>query len=100
VIADEIGPDHQRAATAFRRIIDGTTLAASSAHPGGLSRIAYPVSLVDSAGCSGVQAADLVAYVVRRQIEETGAAPQARRLAKSLRNALTPALKHLAKWRP
>jgi hypothetical protein len=38
-VADEIGPDHERATTAFRRIIDGTTLAASSAHPGRLSRV-------------------------------------------------------------
>jgi hypothetical protein len=66
---------------------------------GGGRGIAFPVSLVDSVDCSGVQAADLVAYTVRRQAEETGAAPQTRRLAKSLCNRLTPALKHSAKWR-
>jgi hypothetical protein len=43
----------------FFGFVGGTTLAPSLAHPGGLSRIAYPVSLVDSAGCSGVRAADL-----------------------------------------
>jgi hypothetical protein len=100
VVADEIGPDPGRAAQAFRRIIDGTTLAASSAHPGALARVAEPVSLVESSGHTGVQAADLVAYIVRRQAEGVAASPQARRLAQSLRNVLTPAVRYSAKWMP
>jgi hypothetical protein len=75
-------------------------MAASSAHPGPLQHIAGPVQLVDSTGHSGVQAADLVAHIVRRHIEETTTAASSRRLARSLYHTILPAVEHCAKWRP
>jgi hypothetical protein len=100
IVADEIGPDLRRSQAAFARIVDGTTLAASSTHPGPLTHISGPISLVESRLHSGVQAADMVAHIVRRHLEETGAAPPARRLARSLHNTICPALGHCGKWRP
>ena len=58
------------------------------------------VGLVDSRDHAGVQAADLVAYIVRRHTEATAAGQPARRLAQSLYNTLLPALGYSNKWRP
>jgi hypothetical protein len=100
VIADEIGPDEKPSASAFTRIIEGTTLGASSSHPGPLHHMLGPVRLVNSAEDSGVQAADLVAHIVRRHLEETAAASPAARLARGLYHTILPAVKYSAKWRP
>jgi hypothetical protein len=99
VFADSVRPDLGAATAAFKRITDGTSLAASSGRPGPLARIGT-VNLVESCDHSGVQAADLAAHIVRRYLEEVKAAPAARRLARSLCNTLEPALKYSAKWRP
>lgn len=100
IIADDIGQDYERASAAFRRIVDGTNPAASAAHPGRLAQIKESVILANSSEVTGVQAADLVVHIVRRHLEETDAAPQARRLARSLHNILQPALRYSTKWRP
>ena len=99
VFADSVRPDLNPATAAFRRAIDGSTLAASSTHPGPLTAIG-PVTLVESKDYSGVQAADLAAHIVRRHLEQTNASATARRLARSLYNTLEPALRYSAKWRP
>jgi hypothetical protein len=92
ITADEISSDMRFATDVFNRAIDGTTVAASDEHPGSLGHVAQPIALVSSASSDGVQAADLVAHIVRRHFEETSAAPRAVKLARSLYHTLLPAL--------
>lgn len=92
ITADEISSDTRFATEVFNRAIDGTSVGASAGHPGVLGHIAQPVALVSSASSDGVQAADLVAHIVRRHFEETTAAPRAVKLARSLYHTLLPAL--------
>jgi hypothetical protein len=99
ILSDETG-DGPYMTRLFDRVIDGTSLAASSAYPHALTHIKRPVSLVSSAKHDGVQAADLVVHIVRRHLEETAAAPRAARLARSLYRVIAPSLTYQDKWRP
>jgi hypothetical protein len=99
LIADETG-DNPSMTSLFDRIIDGTSLAVSSGYPRPLTHLTRPVALVSSARHDGVQAADLAVHIVRRHIEETTAAPRARKLARSLYHTLSPAIAYESKWRP
>ncbi|MDR0960738.1 MAG: DUF3800 domain-containing protein [Propionibacteriaceae bacterium] len=100
IIADEVGLSNVDAQTLFGRVIDGSSLAASSSHPGRLLNIDDSVKFVDSSGCTGVQAADLVAYIVRRHTEVANQHPKASRATRSLFNRLKPVLRYSNKWRP
>ncbi|MFV0432598.1 MAG: DUF3800 domain-containing protein [Leucobacter sp.] len=100
VVCDEVGMNQTQAQQMIARVTEGTSLAASSGWPGVLDRITPSVNYVSSAVHDGVQAADLVAHIVRRDVEETAASTPARRLARSLHNSLAPALRHEFKWRP
>lgn len=66
--------------------------------PSRLERIEGPV-WVDSESELGVQAADMVTYILRRHREVVGA-PKAMRATRSLRHQIAPAVKHERKWMP
>jgi hypothetical protein len=66
--------------------------------PSRLERVVGPV-WVDSCSEVGVQAADMVAYIVRRNREVVGS-PRARRATRSLVHQLRPAISHERKWIP
>jgi hypothetical protein len=64
-----------------------------------LDRI-QPMRYVDSAGCLGVQAADVVTYIARRHFEETDAHLKAKKAARQLFNAMRPNVDSVRKWTP
>lgn len=66
--------------------------------PSRLERIHGP-EWVDSRSEIGVQAADMVAYILRRHREVTGS-PRAQRSTRSLVHVLQPAIVHERKWLP
>lgn len=66
--------------------------------PSRLERIQGP-EWVDSRSEIGVQAADMVAYILRRHREVTGS-PRAQRSTRSLVHVLQPAIVHERKWVP
>lgn len=66
--------------------------------PSRLERIVGP-EWVDSREEIGVQAADMVAYILRRHREVQGA-PKAQRATRSLVHQLQPAIRHEWKWVP
>lgn len=66
--------------------------------PSRLERIHTP-EWVDSRDEPGVQAADMVAYILRRHREVTGS-PKAQRATRSLIHALHPAIRYERKWIP
>lgn len=66
--------------------------------PSRLERILAP-EWVDSRSEIGVQAADMVAYIMRRNREVQGA-PKAQRATRSLVHQLRPAIRHERKWVP
>ncbi len=66
--------------------------------PSRLERIHAP-EWVDSRDETGVQAADMVAYILRRHREVTGS-PKAQRATRSLVHVLRPAIRHERKWVP
>jgi len=66
--------------------------------PSRLERILGP-EWVDSRTEPGVQAADMVAYILRRH-EEVQGSPKAQRAARSLSHVLSPAVRHQRKWIP
>lgn len=58
------------------------------------------IDFVDSRTSRGVQAADMSAYILRRDREELSASKSARKATKRLVKALGPALVHQRKWKP
>ncbi len=66
--------------------------------PSRLERILGP-EWVDSRTEPGVQAADMVAYILRRH-EEVQGSPKAQRAARSLSHVLSPVVRHQRKWIP
>lgn len=66
--------------------------------PSRLERILGP-EWVDSRGEIGVQAADMVAYILRRHREVQGS-QKAQRATRSLVHQLRPAIRHERKWTP
>lgn len=66
--------------------------------PSRLERIVGP-QWVDSRSEIGVQAADMAAYILRRDREVRGS-PKAQRAARSLVHQLKPAIRHERKWTP
>ncbi len=66
--------------------------------PSRLERILGP-EWVDSRTELGVQAADMVAYILRRDREVQGS-PKAQRATRSLVHVLKPAIRHERKWIP
>ena len=58
------------------------------------------IEFVDSRESRGVQAADMVVYMLRRYREETTASSQSRKAMNRLVKALGPALVHERKWVP
>lgn len=66
--------------------------------PSRLERILGP-EWVDSRTEIGVQAADMVAYIMRRHREVQGS-PKAQRATRSLVHQLKPAIRHERKWTP
>lgn len=94
VIADLIDR-HQDFAEA---IAGYTRVGTPGFRPSRLERIEGPV-WVDSESELGVQAADMVTYILRRHREVVGA-PKAMRATRSLRHQIAPAVKHERKWVP
>ncbi len=66
--------------------------------PSRLERILGP-EWVDSQTEPGVQAADMAAYILRREREVKGS-PRAQRATRSLAHTLQPAVRHQRKWIP
>ena len=83
----------------FAEAIAGYTRVGSPGfRPSRLERILGP-EWVDSRTEPGVQAADMVAYILRRHKEVQGS-PKAQRAARSLAHVLSPAVRHERKWIP
>lgn len=65
-----------------------------------LTSIEQPINYIDSKNHYGIQAADLVAYVVRRDREHQAGARSAVRATKRIRKILDPIIWHERKWLP
>ncbi|MEF9456030.1 DUF3800 domain-containing protein [Mycobacteroides abscessus] len=59
-----------------------------------------PMNYVDSTTSLGVQAADVVTYILRRYLEVTDAHPRALKAARQLYNTALPNIKQCRKWAP
>lgn len=59
-----------------------------------------PMEYVDSRASLGVQAADVVAYTLRRHLEVKNSHPRAAKAARQLFNAALPAVSTCRKWNP
>ncbi|MFE3060680.1 DUF3800 domain-containing protein [Nocardia sp. NPDC059239] len=95
-ITADILDEHREAQAA----IDGFTRRRTPGYrPRVLTHI-EPIQYVDSAGCLGVQAADVVTYMLRRHLEEHNAHPKARKAARQMFNAIQPNLDSCRKWLP
>ncbi|MGB3602762.1 MAG: DUF3800 domain-containing protein [Gordonia sp. (in: high G+C Gram-positive bacteria)] len=95
VVADIL--DESAAAAA---VIAGYTRAATPGfRPTRLCHI-EPMQYVDSRTNIGVQVADIVAYTLRRHIEETSAHPKAKKAARQLYLTAAPAIATVRKWSP
>lgn len=68
--------------------------------PTKLSHIEHPIRYVDSRTSLGVQAADIVTYILRRHLEVTDAHPKALKATRQLFNAVKPNLRTCRKWEP
>ncbi|MFD7045371.1 DUF3800 domain-containing protein [Rhodococcus jostii] len=68
--------------------------------PTRLGRIDHPIQYVDSRTSLGVQAADVVTYILRRHLEVTNAHPKAVKATRQLFNAAKPNLRICRKWAP
>lgn len=65
-----------------------------------LTRIEQPINYIDSKDNYGIQAADLVAYVVRRDREHKTGSKSAIRANRRIRKILDPIIWHERKWIP
>jgi hypothetical protein len=59
-----------------------------------------PMSYVDSSRSLGVQAADIVAYILRRRLEVRNAHPKALKAARQLFNTAQPNIRSCRRWYP
>ncbi len=86
--------------TAVRVIAGYETRSTPGYRPTKLSSIVHPINYVDSRTSLGVQAADVVTYMLRRHLEVTDAHPRALKAARSIYNTMRPSLRTCRKWEP
>ena len=102
---------HDETSTVTADIVDdsGTAIAAIEGYvrqatpgyrPTKLLRIQQPIAYVDSCTSLGIQAADVVTYVLRRHREVTTAHPKALKASRQLFNAAKPNIDSIRKWEP
>ncbi|MBP1054419.1 DUF3800 domain-containing protein [Rhodococcus qingshengii] len=86
--------------TATRVIAGYSNRSTPGYRPTRLGRIEHPIQYVDSRTSIGVQAADVITYILRRYLEVKTAHPKALKTTGQLYNAIRPNLQTCRKWEP